>query len=104
MFSYRTGRAFYCSNKCRQRAWRARRKSRLEQEANQIDAISWEIYQAVIRRRPDLEQELDPDPTWQQWSWENIPCETAFAYSPGYSAYGQTEGADSDKGKERADL
>ena len=58
VISKRAAKAFYCSDACNHKAWRARRKQRLAAEANQIDLASWEIYQFLLARRPDLDQAL----------------------------------------------
>jgi len=58
VISRRHKKAFYCSDACNHKAFRARKKSVRAEEARQIDARSWDIYQFVVRSRPDLEAEL----------------------------------------------
>lgn len=58
IISKRAAKAFYCSDACNHRAWRARRKARQAEEARQLDWASWEIYQHIISIRPDLDSDL----------------------------------------------
>lgn len=59
MISRRMPKAFYCSQRCNQRAYRDRQKEKAKAEASLIDHKSFEIYEFLVNSRPDLAADLN---------------------------------------------